>query len=114
MEEHLDLLNAMFFIESFDGKPFNPDARRNDKGTGKSISGVTESTWEELKQKGSIPAESQRYNPHDEVRAGVEYFKWLLERPYIAGEPRKAVAAYHMGPGALKRLTGIHSDDWEK
>lgn len=115
MEDYIDLLNAMFFVESFDeGQMFNVNARRNDKNTGKSIAGVTETTFNGLIKDGRIPKDSERFNVHDEVRAGIVYFKQLLERPYIKGDGRKAVAAYHMGQGAFNRLQKKHGKSWEK
>ena len=113
MEDHLDLINALFFVESFQDGPFNPNANKGKRGVGRSISGVTDTTWKDLKKRGMISKRAKRYNVGDEVEAGMKYFKWLLERPYIAGDERKAVAAYHMGPGALKSLTRKHKAKWE-
>ena len=114
MDKYLDLLNAMFFVESFDGKPFNELARKNAPSGGRSISGVTNSTWDDLKKRGKLPKDAERFDPKMEVRAGIEYFNWLLDRPYIKGDERKAVAAYHMGPTAFNRHRKNSGENWEE
>lgn len=44
--------------------------------------------------------EQDRFNPEKAIPAGISYYKQQLER---FGDPRKALAAYNMGPNALTR-----------
>jgi soluble lytic murein transglycosylase-like protein len=43
------------------------------------------------------------YDPHNNLEAGVQYLKFLLERFDI----KRAIAAYNAGPGAVRKYRGI-------
>ena len=45
--------------------------------------------------------EQDRFNPEKAVPAGISYFKQQLDR--FGGDPKKALAAYNMGPNAFAR-----------
>lgn len=58
-----------------------------------------------------IPATAMRFgvrdvfNPQDNIRGGMSYLKWLLQR--FDGDVVKTVAAYNAGEGAVDRFGGI-------
>lgn len=45
------------------------------------------------------------YDPENNLEAGVQYLKWLMER--FDGNLKKTIAAYNAGPGAVRRYRGI-------
>ncbi|MFM2111505.1 MAG: hypothetical protein RLZZ271_165 [Pseudomonadota bacterium] len=58
-----------------------------------------------------IPATARRfgvtdpYNAEDNIRGGLKYLKWLMER--YSGNQRHALAAYNAGEGAVDRYKGV-------
>jgi soluble lytic murein transglycosylase-like protein len=58
-----------------------------------------------------IPATADRFgvrdpfNPEDNLRGGMAYLKWLLQR--FKGSVPPALAGYNAGEGAVKRYGGI-------
>lgn len=78
-------------------------------------------TWQEWRDETpgiQLPTEADDLidprDPEDSIRAGTAYDRWLLDRPEIRGDIRKALVAYNWGIGNLRRVLtsapGIWSD----